>query len=198
MIKTLIFDLGKVIVPFDIERLKEFGKYGDLPPSKIKERFLAAPELRLYETGKVSSNEFYSSVRDKLGLQIEFNEFAAIWNGIFDLKPLISEPLMESFAMEHRLIVLSDTNELHFEFIRHNFPILGHFDDFCLSYETGFMKPQPESFAAALDKAGCAANECFFIDDKLDNVLGARNFGMKATQFINESDLTKTLDNLNR
>lgn len=129
---------------------------------------------------------------DELGSEIKISGLAAIWNGIFDIEPLLSEPLIESFAKEHKLLVLSDTNEMHFEFINCNIPILRHFDDLCLSYQTGFMKPEPKSFAAALDKVGCMAGECFFIDGKLGNVLGAQSFGMKASQFISEKILWET------
>lgn len=60
------------------------------------------------------------------------------------------------------------------------------------------MKPQPESCTVALDKPDCAANECFFIDGKLDNVLGARDFEMQAVQFTSEENLQEVVVKVKR
>lgn len=198
MIKTVIFDLGKVIVPFEIERLGALANHTDIPLTEIKSALLEAPELRLYETGKLTSQEFYSAIREMLELRASFEEFASVWNGIFDTDPLVSEALLASLKNNYKLIVLSDTNELHFDFIRASFPVLRHFDDFCLSFQTGFMKPSRESFAAAVGKADCLSGECLFIDDKLANVMGALKFGMKGFQFEGEDQLIRELERFSK
>ena len=184
MIKTFIFDLGKVIVPFELDnQMKILEAVCDFKHSEIKERIFAAEEITLFETGKISAEELFEALKKLLHLQMNFSEFVEAWNSIFSLEPIVSECLIEKLSQKYRLIVLSDTNELHFEFIKRNFPILQFFNDFVLSHEVGFAKPSAEIFQTAVERAGCAADECFFTDDKETNVAGALKFGINAVQF---------------
>jgi glucose-1-phosphatase len=184
MIKTIIFDLGKVIVPFELDnQMKILETVCDLKHTEISEKIFAAEELGLFETGKISAKNFFETLKELLGLRMNFDEFVTAWNSIFLLEPIISEDLIEKLSKKYRLIILSDTNELHFNFIKQNFPILRFFDDFVLSYEVGFLKPAAEIFQAAVEKANCAANECLFTDDREGNIAGALKFGINAILF---------------
>ncbi len=183
--KTIIFDIGKVIVPFDADRfltrLEEFGK---LKKEAIRELVYASEELKLCETGKISSRDFYEIVRENLGLELSYLKFRATWCTIFDPETILPDELIANLAKKYRLIVLSDTCEIHFKFLKKNYPIFRHFDDFILSYKVGTMKPSREIYEIAVKKAKCEPHECFFVDDKLDNVEGAKEFGIEAAQFL--------------
>lgn len=194
MIKTFIFDLGKVIVPFELDnQMKILEAVCDLNHAVIRQKIFAAEELMLFETGKISAAELFEVLKKQLNLRMNFAEFTAAWNSIFILEPIISENFIEKLSKKYRLIILSDTNELHFEFIRQNFPVLRFFDDFVLSYKVGFAKPSAEIFQAAVEKAGCAAEECFFTDDKEANVVGAATFGINAVQFVSAEQFEREI-----
>lgn len=198
MIKTFIFDLGKVIVPFELDnQMKILEAVGDLKGAEIKEKIFAVEELMLFETGKISAESLFEALKKTLRLRMNFDEFVAAWNSIFSLEPIVSENLIERLSKKYRLIILSDTNPLHFEFIKRNFPILRFFDDFVLSYEVGCLKPSAEIFRAAVEKAECAADECFFTDDKETNVAGAIEFGINALQFISAEQFEREIKNRN-
>lgn len=186
MFKTLIFDLGNVIVPFEIERgLRMFAAGAGRPAAELGNgKIFGSEESRLFETGRMREEEFFQKISQKLGLEMDFAEFAAAWNGIFLLEPIISEDLIVRLAEKYRLLVLSDTNELHLSFIRQNFPLLKHFDDYVVSYEVGCYKPAPEMFQRALEKAGCRPEECLFTDDKKENTDRARSFGFRTVHFL--------------
>jgi glucose-1-phosphatase len=194
MIKTFIFDLGKVIVPFELDnQIKILEKVCDLKHTEIREKILAAEEISLFETGKISAESLFETLKKLLGLRMTFAEFAAAWSSIFSLEPIISEQFIEKLSKKYRLIILSDTNELHFEFIRQNFPILRFFDDFVLSYQVGFLKPSREIFNAAIAKANCLPEECLFTDDREINVAGAMKFGIDAILFISAEQFEKKI-----
>lgn len=196
MIKTIIFDLGKVIVPFELDnQMKILESVCNLKHAEIREKIYAAEEIKLFETGKISAEELFKVLKKTLNLRMNFDEFVAAWNSIFSLEPIVSETLVERLSKKYRLIVLSDTNKLHFEFIRRNFPILRFFDEFVLSYEVGFLKPSPEIFQAAIEKANCAAEECFFVDDREANVAGALKFGINAVLFTSAEKFIGELEN---
>lgn len=185
MIKTFIFDLGKVIVNFDHSRIiKRIEQSCDLKSDEIYKIVFTSTTVRDYETGKISSLDFYSEVKKLLNLRMNFTEFADAWNSTFDMEPILSEKFIESLSKSYRLLVLSDTNELHFEFIKANFPIMHFFDDYVLSYQIDAVKPDPKIFLAAIEKANCLPEECFFTDDRSGNIEGAQSVGINALQFI--------------
>lgn len=197
MIKTFIFDLGNVIVRFEHSRITwRIEQFCEFKADKIYEIILASNLTQDYNLGKISSPDFFAQVKKKLSLQMSFTEFSNIWNSTFDLEPILSKELIESLAKKYSLLVLSDTNELHFEFIRQNFPILRFFDDYVLSYQVGAIKPASEIFLSALEKANCLPEECFFIDDIEPNILGAQKVGINAMQFVSENQFIEDLKKL--
>lgn len=197
MIKTFIFDLGKVIVPYDHDRgLQILEEHCGISVDNLRPKIYASEKLNLYQTGKISSIEFYEHLKTILGFQFDFTEFVRIWNHTFTLTPLIKESVIENLAGKFRLLILSDTNELHFEYIREKFPILRFFDDFVLSYKVGVLKPSEEIFRIATEVANCAAEECFFTDDLLVNVAAARKIGINAVQFVSSEQFQKDISEL--
>jgi HAD superfamily hydrolase (TIGR01509 family) len=71
--------------------------------------------------------------------------------------------------------------------------VLRHFDDFVLSYRIGSMKPSPEIYREAVRSAGCSPAECFFTDDKQENVDAAQQAGIDAIRFQGRMDLERQL-----
>ncbi len=198
MIKTFIFDLGKVIVPFDFDNaLKILESVGDFSSLEVKEKIFASKEVLLFEKGEIAPEEFFEFLKNLLNLRMNFDEFVQAWNSIFSSEPIVSEDLIEKLAAKYRLVVLSDTNKIHFEFIKEKFPILQHFSDFVVSYEVGFLKPSTEIFQVAVEKAECLPEECFFTDDREANVEGAKKFGINAFQFISPEQFEQELKNRN-
>ena len=81
-------------------------------------------------------------------------------------------------------VLVSNTNTLHFEMIRETYGhLLRHFDHLVLSYEVHAMKPQAEIFQAAVERAGCRPQECFYTDDIAAYIEAARRMGIDAVTF---------------
>ena len=60
---------------------------------------------------------------------------------------------------------------------------LEHFDHTTFSFETGGVKPAPEIYHRSLAGIGMQAGETLFLDDRAENVSGAREVGMHAELF---------------
>lgn len=194
MIKTFIFDLGKVIVDFDHSRIvARIEQFCDYKSDEIYQIIFSSTVIHDYDLGKISSLQFYEAVKELLNLRMNFAEFADAWNCTFDLESIISEEFIKNLSRKYRLLILSDTNELHFEFIKQNFSIMQYFDDYVLSYQIGAVKPFPEIFLKAIEKANCSAEECFFTDDRESNVLGAQKVGIQAVQFLSAEQIEKVI-----
>ena len=93
------------------------------------------------------------------------------------------------------LHLLSD--QLHFRtrFIKeHN--DLSFFDNLFFSSETGFIKPEKEAYLNVLNKINRTPDQCVFIDNNQDNVVGAEKVGIKSILFKNEGQLQSELEKL--
>lgn len=197
MLKTLIFDLGKVIVPFDLERgFSAFAKHGEKSPAEIAALIRDTDLLRRFESGEIEPKDFVRAMNDYLGTDASEDDFAKAWCSIFLPETLIPEPFLASLHERYRLLLLSNTNAIHFEMIVEAYPILRHFDEFILSYKVGAMKPSPLIYQAALAQAQCAPEECFFTDDIAEYAAGARAQGIQAVQFQNFEQLQQELRTL--
>jgi len=194
VIKTILFDLGNVIVPFDFKRA-----YARLAPlcgceaADIPVKIRSTDLVTRFETGQVGPEQFVEELSAVLGLKITFEGFRDLWTCIFLPQPLIVESLLQKLASHYRLMLLSNTNPIHFEMVKTNYPLLRHFHDWVLSYEAGAVKPSSKIFQVAIQRAQCKPEECFFTDDILINIEAARKHGMDAVQFHTSAQLEEEL-----
>jgi putative hydrolase of the HAD superfamily len=191
--RAILFDLGRVLVHFDFQRV--YRKLEGMCPhaaSEIPKRFAETRLAERFETGLIESRDFHAEVRQILGLNVDFDAFCALFCEIFtDI--LVPDGLVGELAGRYRLVLLSNTNAIHFEMVRRTYPILRHFHAFCLSYEVKAMKPNPKIYQAAVEMAGCLPEECFYTDDIAKYVEGAQRLGIDAVQFAGAEQLQQEM-----
>jgi len=73
---------------------------------------------------------------------------------------------------------------------------LALFDAMFLSYEHGYVKPQPQAFESIAEKLGVAIEECVLIDDQERNVTGAHNVGMAGILYLDMEQFRRELEQL--
>ncbi len=184
MIKAVIFDLGRVIVPFDFMRgYARISELTGIPAGDVSARIKPTGLVERFESGQIEPRPFVQELSAVLGLNCTYDEFCDIWSSIFLPHTLVPDSLLEAIAKKYRLVLLSNTNAIHFDMIRENYPILRHFHALVLSHEVGAMKPSPLIYQRAVEAAGCRPEECFFTDDIPEYVEGARKHGIDAVQF---------------
>jgi putative hydrolase of the HAD superfamily len=191
--QALIFDLGRVLVHFDFVRgylaLEGLCRYS---AAEIPRRVAASGLAVELETGRLAPREFYRRFSELLGLSIDYQHFCGIWTSIFT-RELLPESLLEELASQYRLVLMSNTNPIHFAMIQTEYPHLKHFHHLVLSYEVGALKPDEPIYQAALQCAGCAPEECFYTDDIAEFVEAGRRLGMDAVQFESREQLEREL-----
>jgi putative hydrolase of the HAD superfamily len=192
--RAVILDLGNVIVGLDFPRAyRAAARLTRHGAEEIPNLIRAANLARPYERGELSSREFYRRFCRALDLELSYPEFVDLWSDMFQPEPILSDVLLRELAAATRLLLLSNTNEIHFEFIRAKYPLLQHFHDFVLSYRVGAMKPDPAIYLDTVRRAGCEAGECFFVDDIEENVEAARRLGIDAEVFRSANELAAQL-----
>ena len=194
MIKTVIFDLGKVLIPFDFSRgYRAMEKFCDYPAAEIPKRIAATDLVHRFETGLVEPRDFVEQLSRMLDLRVTYEQFCELWSSIFLPDTLVPESLLAGIGERYRLLVLSNTNAIHFAMVRQSYPMLRHFDDMVLSYEVKAMKPSPAIYREAIARAECRPEECFYTDDIPAYVEGARREGIDAVQFHSCAQLEREL-----
>ena len=189
MYRSVIFDLGRVLVDFDFRR--GFQALEPLCPysaEEIPERLRTTRLVEEFETGLIEPHDFVAQLAKLLDFDIAYDRFCAIWNSIF-AETLVPDSLLESLAARYRLLMLSNTNAIHFPMVRETYPLVRYFHDFVLSYEVKAMKPRREIYERAIERAGCRAEECFYTDDIAEYVEAARRLGIDAVVFRSAAQL---------
>jgi glucose-1-phosphatase len=194
-IRCIFFDLGKVLVDLDYSKFRDrMISLTGLKIEQLRAAFNAGDSVSKIELGLCSDREFLSEISGRIGVKIDFGEFLEAWTGIFAERPLVSAAMLRDLSKVHSIWGISNTNRMHFCFLRKRFRFLeDHFQGWILSYEVGLAKPDPAIFRLALRKAGVAAFEALFIDDRAENVESALKLGMDALQFKNPDQLIGAL-----
>jgi putative hydrolase of the HAD superfamily len=194
MIRAVISDLGKVVLWFDntifYRRMTAYCPYSVEEIREIVHR--SAEFIELFDSGKITPQEFYARAVHRLQADIGYDEFFAAYKDVFSLfRPALE--VLKKLRGKYRLILLSNTDVVRFAYLKGKFPDILIFDDYVLSFEIGSMKPQPEIYREALKRGGADAEETVFIDDMEENVKAARTLGFKGILYEPDSDLEKEL-----
>jgi putative hydrolase of the HAD superfamily len=194
LIKAVFFDLGQVLIPFRLERgLAALAARCGCPLEQVAARAMGSDLPLRFEEGLLEPDDFFRRFSALLGLAVDYPEFCDLYSSIFLPETIIPESMLAGLRRNYRLLLLSNTNAIHFAMVREHYPLLRHFHDYVLSYQVGVLKPAPEIYQAALACAGCLPRECFYTDDIAEYVEAARRQGLDAVQFYSLAQLKEEL-----
>jgi putative hydrolase of the HAD superfamily len=182
-IRLIISDFGGVICSFDYgifcERLaRRTGRAADLVLAAAFGEHLQKD----FESGKLSGRDYHREVMTRLDAAVPYDEFYAMYGDIFTEIPATGD-LLCRLHTRYPLYLLSDTNEIHFGYVRETVPLLSVFDEFIVSYQVGAMKPDPRIYREALRRSGLPGAACVFVDDRPANIDGAARLGIHGVRF---------------
>ena len=191
---AIFCDLGNVLINFDHRiAVKKILRLTPKNEQDIYQLFFDSGLTKDYEEGKISSIEFFKKVKDSLELKMDYNKFLPIWNDIFFEAPLNKkiQNFLKAVKGKYKLVMISNINETHYEFLKKKMPIFGEFDKLILSYEIGFRKPALEIYSAALESVNAAPSKAFYVDDRADLIEAALGYGIKGMVFDGEEAFEK-------
>jgi glucose-1-phosphatase len=181
--RYLFLDIGMVLVSLNYQPLADkMRSLAGVAPDQVRTVLTGHDLASRYETGAITESDFYDEICRRLGIRIDWDEFIEAWYSIFD-QQLIPEEMLAALAQSTRLWALSNTNKLHFEFMKRRYTFLNHFEGFVLSHEVGVLKPDARFFRRALEMVQALPSEVLFVDDQEANVGAARSLGIAAFRF---------------
>jgi HAD superfamily hydrolase (TIGR01509 family) len=182
--RCIVFDFGNVIALFDhmiaCRRLASLSRQA-LDPQDVYERIFNTTLEEDYDCGRLSTAAFVERLRRDLQLEASYETIAGAWCDIFTPNPAIEEVIVREKRRGTRLVLASNTNELHFEWFSRQFePVLRLFDEQVLSFRVGARKPAVQFFEACIGAAGRTADQIIYLDDRPDYVTAASALGVQA------------------
>ncbi len=196
--KLILFDIANTLVTFRSDlRTERLEKLCSLSAKELNARLFTdadSPGMD-FDRGLIVSSEFYD--RCCAIMEVEpSEEFAAkfrhMYQDIFEPRPEMGE-LVRELAAENELWLISNTNVWHLDHVRAQFDYFEYFKTNCNSFDTGFVKPEPGIFEAAITRSGRSVTEIIFVDDKQSHVTAAQAVGISAILFTSASELKEKL-----
>ena len=189
-------DLGNVLSLVD-ESLgaRELARLIGRPEQEVFAAVFAPGRKVLMETGRQTFDDFAAGCGERLGVTIPAGRFRAIYESVLTPNLAIFQ-LVERLLARGRVGLCSNTSAAHWELERRRLPFASRLDPVILSYEVGVMKPEAGIFHALASKAGVSPHRVLFVDDRPENVEGAKRAGLEAVQFTGVAHLEPDLNEL--
>lgn len=197
-VSALFFDIGGVLLTNGWDRDSRVAAAGQfhLDWNDFEVRHEAV--LQAFETGKMGLEEYLDRVifyRARDFTREQFKKFIyaqakAMLDSLAFMERLARKPrkyLISSLNNESR-----DLNEYRID----TFGLRAYFDVFLSSCYLGVRKPDVEIYERALEITQRRGDETIFIDDRAENLEGARAVGMNAIQFKDAAQLERELKSL--
>lgn len=186
MIKNIILDMGNVLMDYNPRVILD--KVCDTPEEKelLYKELFQGPEWLQGDRGEISNSRRFDGVSKRVpeSLHEKLKECVEHWD--ICMKPLAgAKEFCESVKSKgYRIFVLSNACSKFYEYFPKYFP-LEEFDGVVVSSDVHMIKPDIGIYQYLLEKYELQPKECLFIDDREENVAGARAAGMEALVFQN-------------
>jgi putative hydrolase of the HAD superfamily len=151
--------------------------------------------LNDYETGNINTEAFVKTLK-KYNNSFSEDAIIKLWNFIIADFPYYRVQFLKNLkaTSDYKLILLSNTNELHINFIKEHVSFFNEFkscfDKFYLSHEIKLRKPNKEIFDFVLKSNNISAEETLFIDDTLEHINTASKLNIKTWWLKQNEDIT--------
>lgn len=190
-IEALLFDLGGVVMALDWElAFERWAADSGVPLADIRGRYRLDESYWRYERGEISEGDFYASLRETLGVDLDDERMAAGWNAIFagEIEPTVA--LLRKLEGRIPLYAYSNTNAAHQrEWARRYARAFAPFKRIFVSHEMKARKPEREPFVRIAREIATPPARILFFDDLAENVAGARAAGLQAIHVKSPRDV---------
>lgn len=200
-VKTIMFDLGGVIITLDqptaISRFKELGLKN---AEEMLDPYRQHGIFGDVEQGAISAETFRLELSKLVGRELSFDECKYAWLGYAKELPQRNLELLRELRRQgYRLLLLSNTNPFMMswvmspEFDGQGHSISDYMDACYLSYLMKVMKPDESMFRQVLTAEKTFPSEILFVDDGPHNVAVASQLGFRTYCPENGADWTKEI-----
>ena len=190
MIKNIIFDFGDIFI--NLDKQGTYKAMAALGVTKITEEMMQV--YHQYEKGLMTTENFIKFFHDKFN--IPKDDLVKAWNAVLLDFPQQRLDFLQELAKskKYRLFLLSNTNDLHIKWVQNSLgdkfynEFKNCFEQFYLSHEINFRKPDSEIYQFVLNENNLIADETLFVDDLKENTDSAKKLGIHVWNLIPKQD----------
>ena len=195
---VILFDVGGVLLTNGWDRQERAAavEQFQLDAGEIEVRNAAVMEA--WERGEIDLNQYLDATVFYEPRSFSREEFFDFMLAQSQVLPDSALPILAKLSASNGYMLGSLNNEAREtnEFRFGKFELRRYFKVALSSCYLGLRKPEPAMYKRALDILGIAPYRTLFIDDREENVAGAREAGMKAIRFTGAEALKKELEKL--
>lgn len=203
MIKNIIFDIGNVILNFNLnEVLEKFTSNKD-DQQFILDNIINSPEWlenALIDTGYISRDDAIKIVQDRTNHHKDklifdfwntYNDFAKVDIRVLDL-------IKKLKYNNYKIYLLSNINPYTYDFVEKS-GLFSLVDGYVLSYKEHKVKPFISIYKTLIERYNLIPSESIFIDDNERNINTGVSLGLisKKVEPDNYTSIVNVLKNLN-
>lgn len=189
-----MFDLGGVVIDYsNADYYAYLGRRHKIPESKVK-KIIEGKYIDALEKDKLSIKSFESKLAKDLGVTKKKIE----WYQFYKKRARINVDVAALVRLLHKDYITAYISNIDRTRYFYTMKILD-LDDFDYRFTSCYVKsrkPEAKIFNYVLKRIGIKASEAVFIDNMLENVLGARKLGITSIHFINRRRLDVELGKL--
>jgi len=191
-IKWFLFDVGGVIVHLAMKNPEGYMFKTRFFDQKDLEGFFFTKEYIDYMRGDISHEQLIGRYLAKKKLDLSVAEFDELFKkDITPMKGMVS--LFEKLEKKYKIALATNEGKMLAKYKIEGSGVVQYLSKIVPSYLLREIKPSPAFYKKTLKRIGATANECVFIDDKLENVKAAQSLGMTGIVFTNTLQLEKDL-----
>ena len=184
MIKNVVLDMGNVLLDYNPEFVLNTFCSSDEEKEVIMKELFEGPEWKLGDRGDIKDKDRFDLVKTRVPEKFHeaLKNCADKWD--ICMKPLDGAGDFCDYVKEKGLgiYVLSNASDLFYEYFPRFLP-LEYFNGVFVSSDYLMLKPDVKIYETFLEKYGLKAEECLFVDDREDNIKGAKTAGFNAFRF---------------
>lgn len=182
MIKNIIFDIGNVILNFNLSNVLPAFTDNKEEQKFILDNVINSPEwlgYALIDTGYIKKEDAIEIVKDRTNhindkliddFWNNYNEYALVDMNVIKL-------IKDLRNNNYNIYLLSNINPYTYNFVKTSglFDIV---DGYVLSYLEHQIKPYESIYNTLINRYNLIPEECLFVDDKEDNIITANRLGI--------------------
>ena len=193
MVKNIVFDLGNVLVEFNVNKMISY--FFSSRQEEVKE-FYFTSLWNEYDQGlhtkkemiELGSSRFPELKSEIINLMNQWTKFVLpIEENVKYLKTLKD--------LGYHVYILSNIPEDDTMYLK-SLGVFDSIDGGIFSYQVKMIKPDKRIYKCLLDTYNLCSNECLFLDDRKENIDAAKALGFVAVQIESVDQVTRKVEEI--
>ena len=197
MIRNIIFDIGNVVLSFQPKQYFTKMFNNEEFANAICKQMMGSQTWKDYDLGILTLDEVKDNFQKELPqYHTLIAQMLAVWVEILEPINYTLDKINQYKEEGYQIYLLSNLNKEAYAYIAEHYSLFEDVDGYILSFEEQLAKPDQAIYERLCNRYNLQANQCLFLDDLIENVEAARNYGMQAIHFVSIEEVDKQLQKI--